>query len=86
MTAPLKLRLSKRELHHAILLARGDIQWEHLDYEDKVALYETGVDLTDTVEPEKVNELERRIEAGEGKGLPSIGRSVIRAARRRIPI
>lgn len=43
-------------------LGEGPTEWDDLSFEEKELAYATGIDLTDEVDPQKIQEFERRRE------------------------
>lgn len=59
---PLSLRMGPRQFTILKNLGDGNTDWEDLTFEEKELAYVTGIDLTDTVDPQKIQEFERRRE------------------------
>lgn len=80
----LQLQLSKDQLWKVKLLAKGQIDWEDLDYEEKKMLYDTGIDLSYRVSEEQMQEFERTMAMKGEFGISGIARAATESARERI--
>ncbi len=83
----LSVPLSKEQMRVASNLINGNTEWEDLSHKDKrrvLAIHNRGIDVTDTVEPEKLYSFERKMEALEGGGDDEVG--MIDRVMRSLPV
>lgn len=62
---PLSLRMGPRQWTILHNIATGGQDWEDLTFEQKMMAYRTGIDLTDTVDPGKIQSFEKKLEVHE---------------------
>lgn len=58
---PLQLDLSKEELWYCKLLAKGQIEFEELDFDLQLLIYESNVNIADTVDQETLEDFEEKL-------------------------
>lgn len=83
MTA-ISLQLSKQEFWEIKMLAKGQAEWDNLDYEKKKMLYDTGVDLSYRVSEEQIREFEREMAMKGEFGVSGIARAATKEAKERL--
>lgn len=84
MTALAKLQLSKDELWELKLLAKGQTDWEELDFETKKMLYNTPVDLSDRVTDEQLRDFELKLAMKGEMGVRGIGKAAAELAKKKV--
>ena len=84
MTAPARLTLSKEQLWYAKLLAKGQVEWEELDFEKKKALYRSGVDLSYKVSDGEMRQFERELGMKGEFGIRGIARAAAASAKEKV--
>lgn len=80
MTAPARLTLGKEQLWKLKLLAKGQVEWEEMDFEDKKMLYDTGIDLSWKVSSDEMREFERKLALKGEFGVRGIARAAAESA------
>lgn len=80
----LKLDLTKEELWYCKLLAKGQIEFEELDFDLQLLLYEANVDLSDTVDSETLRDFEEKLALKNYFGPKELARAATRKAKRRL--
>jgi len=80
----LKLDLSKEQLWIGKLLAKGQVEFDELDFERKLIMYEANVDISDVVPQEQIQDFEDKLALKNYFGPKEMAKSAARQARKRI--
>jgi len=80
----LKLDLTKDQLWYCKLLAKGQIEFSELDFELQLLLYESNVDLSDTVDPDTLRDFEDKLALKNYFGPKEMAKAAARQTKRKI--
>lgn len=80
----LKLDLTKDELWYCKLLAKGQIEFEELDFDLQLLLYESNVNISDTVDQETLEEFENKLALKNYFGPKELAKAAGRTATQKI--
>ena len=81
---PVALDLTKDQWWYCKLLAKGQVEFEELDFEKKLLVYEANVDISDTVPREQIEEFEEELAMKNYFGPKEMARTAAARTKRRI--
>lgn len=81
---PIALDLTERELWYCKLLAKGQVEFDELDFEEKLLVYEMNVDITDAVPKEDIREFEEALALKNYFGPGELAKTAARRAAGRV--
>lgn len=84
MTAPARLPLSKDQLWLVKLLAKGQVEWDELDYDDKKKLYYTQIDLSYRVTDDQLSEFEDKMALKGEFGIKRMAKAAVGETKMRL--
>jgi len=80
----LKLDLSKKQLWLGRLLAKGQVGFDELDFEQKLLMYEANVDISDVVPQGDIQEFEDKLALKNYFGPKEMAKSAARQAKKKL--
>lgn len=80
----LQLDLTKQELWYCKLLAKGQIEFEELDFDLQLLIYESNVNLADTVDQEVLEDFEDKLALKNYFGPKKLAEAAARRTKQRL--
>ena len=80
----LQLDLTKEELWYCKLLAKGQIEFEELDFDLQLLIYESNVNLADTVDREVLQDFEDKLALKNYFGPKALAKAAARQTKQRL--
>jgi hypothetical protein len=81
---PLQLDLTKDQLWYCKLLAKGQVEFNELDFETQLIVYESNVDISDTVSEEDLREFEDKLALKNYFGPREMAKAAARRTKERL--
>jgi len=80
----LQLDLSKKQLWLCRLLAKEQVTFDELDFEEKLIVYEANVDISDVVDQSEIQDFEDKLALKNYFGPKELAKSAARQAKSRL--
>lgn len=80
----LQLDLTKQELWYCKLLAKGQIEFEELDFDLQLLIYESNVNLADTVDQEVLEDFEDKLALKNYFGPTQLAKTAAKQTKERL--
>lgn len=80
----LQLDLTKEQLWQCKLLAKGQTEFDELDFETQLLVYESNVNISDVVDEEALRDFEDTLAMKGYFGVSELARAAARQTRQRI--
>lgn len=80
----LRLDIGEKELWYLKLLAKGQIEFEEMDFEKKLLVYEANVDISDVVDQEEMRSFEEELAMKNYFGPTELAKAAAKRTKRRL--
>jgi len=86
MTTAISIDLSKKELFYGRELAKGNMEFDDLEFHEKLAMYESGVSLQPVVPKETIEDFEHTLAMKGYFGTGKMVKAAVREGRSKLPV